>query len=176
MRVVVYVEGPSDQYTLEVLLAPLLEKKRQRVTIHFIQSPEGDRKKTLLTKVPAKAANTLLNDPASMVAVVPDLYPRNKAFPHETFNELQAGIMACPDGLARRLGVSRVAPSWDTPVEDQNHGLPPKRVVEQLFRSHDSVYKDTTDAPVIMNGQGYTAVASACPRCFKPFVDFLESL
>ena len=93
MRVVVYVEGPSDQTSMNILLRPLLNQKRQDgVVIEFVQSPEGDKKKILLTKIPIRAANTILNDPYSMVAVMPDLYPKNKAFPHETVEELKAGI------------------------------------------------------------------------------------
>ena len=59
MRVVVYVEGPSDQTAMNILLRPLLDQKRQEaVVIKFVQSPEGDKKKILLTKIP-RAANTL---------------------------------------------------------------------------------------------------------------------
>ena len=93
MRVVVYVEGSSDQTSMNALLRPLLNQKRQEgVVIEFVQSPEGDKKKILLTKIPIRAANTILNDPYSMVAVMPDLYPKNKAFLHETVEELKAGI------------------------------------------------------------------------------------
>lgn len=45
-------------------------------------------------KVPKKAANILLNEPDSIVVALPDLYPRNKAFPHETFDELRDGLEA----------------------------------------------------------------------------------
>lgn len=213
MRVCVYVEGPSDQYALEALLAPLLERMHQRgVAVNFFQSPEGDRKKTLLTKVPVKAANALLNDPESVVVVVPDLYPMNRGFPHGTFDELRAGVLgcfrraladkgaaddarledrfhvfcfkhdmealvlACTESLARRLGCRSLAPTWALPVEDQDQGKPPKRVVEELFHHHGKRYRDTADAPVILRGQAYTAIANACPQCFKPFVDWLESL
>ena len=33
------------------------------------------------------------NDLSAVVVAIPDLYPKNKAFPHETFGELQAGIL-----------------------------------------------------------------------------------
>ena len=213
MNVYVYVEGPSDEYALQVLLSTLLDRKRDKgIAINFYQSPEGDRKKTLLTKVPARAVNILAGVPASCVVALPDLYPKNRAFPHETADELRAGMMecfrralavrslgddlrlesrfhvfcfkhdmealllACPDSLARRLKTGRLTTTWVVPVEDQDHGQPPKRVVEGLFRHHGGEYRDTVDAQVILRGQDYSAVTSACPQCFGPFVDFLESL
>ncbi len=106
MRIVVYVEGPSDQTAMNTLLRPLLNQKRQEgVVIEFVQSPEGDKKKILLTKIPIRAANTILNDPYSMVAVMPDLYPKNKAFPHETVEELKAGIYENFSAALQRKGV-----------------------------------------------------------------------
>lgn len=212
-RVCVYVEGPSDRLAMEALLGPLLDNARQRgVIISFYEPAEGDRKKVLLTKVPVKAANMLINDPTIVVAVVPDLYPRNKGFPHETFEQLQAGIMerfrdavarkggggdaslesrmrvfcfkhdlealllACPDALARRIGAGRLQCDWSIPVENQNHGRPSKRVVEDLFRGHGKRYRDTADAPMTLRGQDYVAVADACPQCFRPFVHWLAGL
>ena len=93
MKVIVFVEGPSDKSALQALLRPLIELKRQEgVAIEFFDSPSGDKKETLLVKVPRKAVNILLNEPDSFVVAMPDLYPKNKAFPHETFAEMLAGI------------------------------------------------------------------------------------
>jgi hypothetical protein len=47
----------------------------------------------LLLKAPIKAVNILCNDPNSIAIILPDLYPRNKGFTHETFQQLEAGIM-----------------------------------------------------------------------------------
>ncbi len=94
MRVVVYVEGPSDRVAMIVLLAPLLEQKRQEgISIDFFESPEGDKKASVLTKIPKRAAVIIRNDPSAIVVAMPDLYPKNKAFPHEAFEELKAGIV-----------------------------------------------------------------------------------
>ena len=94
MKLMVYVEGPSDRAAMLALLAPLLEKKRQEgISIDFFESPEGDKKMSVLTKVPKRAAAIVRNDPSAVVVAIPDLYPKNKAFPHETFGELQAGIL-----------------------------------------------------------------------------------
>jgi len=94
MRVVVYVEGSSDRAAMLALLGPLLERKRQEgIHIDFFESPEGDKKTSVLTKVPKRAAVIVRNDPSAIVVAMPDLYPKNKAFPHETFEELKAGIL-----------------------------------------------------------------------------------
>jgi hypothetical protein len=79
---------------MEALLRHLLEQKRQEgVDIKFFDSPKGDKKASVLTKVPRKAVNILLNDPHSIVVAMPDLYPKNRVFPHETFEELRSGIL-----------------------------------------------------------------------------------
>lgn len=94
MRVVVYVEGPSDRLAMEALLAGLIEKRRaDGVSIEFsaIGSRYGDCKSALVTKIPRRAVDILRNT-SDTVAIVPDLYPRNKGFPHETAEELIAGL------------------------------------------------------------------------------------
>ena len=99
MRVIIYVEGPSDKNAMEALLVNLIEKKSaEGVSINFFAIKEanndrgGDAKKDLLLKAPRKAVDTL-KDPNSIVILLPDLYPKNKEFRHETFQELEAGIM-----------------------------------------------------------------------------------
>lgn len=91
-------------------------------------------------------------------------------------HDLEALILAAENQLASRLGVSFLECTWRKPVEDQNHNLPPKRIVEQLFDSYSSRYKDTVDAPLILGAANYRDITAACPQCFKPFVDYLESL
>jgi hypothetical protein len=94
MKVVVYVEGPSDRAAMLALLAPLLEQKRQEgVNVDFFESPEGDKKMSVLTKVPKRAAAIIHNNSSAVVVAMPDLYPKNKAFPHESVEELKAGIL-----------------------------------------------------------------------------------
>lgn len=104
MKVIVYVEGPSDRAAMLALLAPLVEEKRQEGTsIDFFESPAGDKKMSVLTKVPKRAAAIVCNDPSAVVVAIPDLYPKNTAFPHETFEELSAGILkAFEDALQSR--------------------------------------------------------------------------
>lgn len=93
-EVIVYVEGSSDESAMRALFAPLLQQKRQEgVIIKFFQAPKNDRKKSILTKVPRKAVDIILDEPHSIVVAMPDLYPKNKGFPHETVDELKAGIL-----------------------------------------------------------------------------------
>ncbi len=100
MRVIIYVEGTSDKNAMEALLVNLIDKKSaEGVSIEFfaIKGPKNDRggdaKKELLLNAPIKAVNILCNNPNSIAIILPDLYPKNKWFPHETFQQLEAGIM-----------------------------------------------------------------------------------
>jgi len=211
--VVVYVEGPSDKAAMRQLLQPLLDQKKQEgVAIDFFETVEGDRKASVLGKVPIRAVNILLDKPAAVVIAMPDLYPKNKLFPHETAEEMFEGIrknfeaalikktggidqriterflvfcfkhdleallLAAEDALKSRLGINRLNKNWKTPVEDQDHNSPPKRIIEDLFKQHGQRYRDTLDAPLILGVSNYLDIADCCPQCFKPFVEFIEKL
>jgi hypothetical protein len=100
MKVIIYVEGASDKAALEALLAPLIAAKSQQgISIEFFpvkgsrNERGGDAKKDLLTKIPIKAVNILKNDSSAIVIALPDLYPKNKGFVHETVQDLERGIM-----------------------------------------------------------------------------------
>jgi hypothetical protein len=105
-EVIVYVEGPSDKAAMYALLDPLIEEKgREGVRIDFFEAPPGDRKASVLTRVPLKAAAIIMNNPAAIVVAMPDLYPRDKAFPHETFGELSAGVLSAFDRALEARGI-----------------------------------------------------------------------
>ncbi len=91
-------------------------------------------------------------------------------------HDLEALVLAAEEQLASRLGIPSVTCDWTKPVENQDHHIPPKRIVERLFETHESRYQDTIDAPLILGASHYSEIAAACPQCFKPFVDYLESL
>ncbi len=103
-EVIVYVEGASDKLAMEALLQPLLELKQQNgISIKFAEAPPGDKKESVLMRVPRLAVNILRNKPDAFVIAMPDLYPKNKLFPHETFEELKAGIeQHFRDALAKK--------------------------------------------------------------------------
>ncbi|HAG83434.1 MAG TPA: hypothetical protein DCL61_20375 [Cyanobacteria bacterium UBA12227] len=220
MRVIIYVEGSSDKDALEALLAPLIAAKYQQgVGIEFFpvkgsnNQRGGDAKEDLVTKFPLKAVSILRNEADAIVILLPDLYPKNKGFTHETFQELKAGIinkfeqslsskgiederikkrfqvfclkyelealiLAAESELANRLEVNPLRITWKVPVEDQNHGYPPSKLLEKLFEDCGKTYKKTVDASIIlgMESVSYQAIAERCHQCFKPFVEFLEGL
>ncbi len=94
MKIIVYVEGRSDKDAMERLLSPLIQlKKESGTTIEFFETPDGDRKKSLLLKVPEKAVRILQNNLDAIVVAMPDLYPPDKGFPHRTAQELCDEIM-----------------------------------------------------------------------------------
>src|SRR2546430_14335287 len=93
MKVIIYVEGPSDKAAMQALLKPLIDiKQKDGIAIEFFDSPEGDKKESVIRKVPIKAVNIIRNDPNAVVIALPDLYPPNKGFPHTTADELLDGI------------------------------------------------------------------------------------
>jgi hypothetical protein len=212
LKLIVYVEGPSDKYAMEAHLSTLIDYKGQQgVAVEFIHPVrKGDAKEYLVTQAPKLAARIVVNDPYAVVAIVPDLYPRNKGFTHETCTELDAGmqsvfekelerlgrlddarlrdrfkvfcfkhdlealILASEQVLAQHLRADTLEVNWTIPVENQNHELPPKRIVERLFRLHDRDYKGVLDAPLILGRTSPAVTTERCPQCFRPFVEFIE--
>lgn len=105
-EVIIYVEGPSDQAAMQSLLNPLLQKKLQEgLPISFSRALRGDRKKYILLEVPRRAVGIIISKPHSIVVAMPDLYPRNKGFKHETFDELKAGILRNFNSALQHKGV-----------------------------------------------------------------------
>ena len=216
MKVIVYVEGPSDELAMQGLLRPLLKKaKNAGVLITFIpihpKEGKGNSKRELITKTPRKAVNILGNDPDTIVIAMPDLYPKDTGGPHQTYEELkklvgnnfaevlkrknifdtrinqrflvfcfkhdlEALVLAAEEQLAARLGTDSIHITWVKPVENQDHNKPPRQIVEKIFKKHNDHYRGTIDAPLILGDSDYTTIAQRCPQCFKPFVDYLESL
>jgi hypothetical protein len=90
-------------------------------------------------------------------------------------HDLEALILASPDQLRERLGTKdALKNAWRNPVEDQNDDTPPKRVVERLFKNYKKQkYRDTVDAPWILERASLSAIRETCPQCFDPFVSDL---
>lgn len=138
MKVLVYVEGTSDKAAMTALLSPLLEKKRlEGISIDFFDAPEGDKKVSVLTKVPKRAANIILNDPDAVVVALPDLYPKNRAFPHETFDEMERGILENFEN-ALRSKASKV----DTRLQDRFRVFCFKHDLEALVLASEIALRD----------------------------------
>ena len=106
-EVIIYVEGPSDQAAMQALLKPLLQKKSQEgLSISFSRALRGDRKKYILLEVPRRAVGIIISKPHTIVVAMPDLYPRNKGFKHETFDELKTGILRNFSNALRKKGAA----------------------------------------------------------------------
>ena len=90
MKVIVYVEGPSDQKALAALLKPIIDEGRSKgIGISF--SPQNG-KSPILEDVPRKAAEHLKQNPGDWILALPDLYPMamydGTDNPHRSFAEL----------------------------------------------------------------------------------------
>jgi hypothetical protein len=87
-------------------------------------------------------------------------------------------LLAAVAPLQRRLKTTdRLLGGWKIPVEDQNDGKPPKRIVEALFSRYlKREYQETVDAPWILERSSLDEVLKACPQCLEPFVQGLRSL
>jgi len=201
-EVFIYVEGPSDKLGLEKLFKGIDELAMSKGNKVVFTSMGG--KTPLLNKTPGRAINILRNKHNSHVFLLPDLYPQNTPFSHETFHQLKQGllerfnhqlkrlrlpeqlkdrfhihcfkydfeslVLASESPLLKRLDVREFPTTWVKPVENQNHGKPPKRIVEDMFRKCKKKYKDTIDAPWILERSDYKYLMEACPQQFKPFV------
>ena len=90
MKIIVYVEGPSDGGALKRLLFRTIENARvQGVGLEFL--PLGS-KKNVIFKAAGRAINILQNSYSDDVFALPDLYPPNVGQPHTTSDELK-GIL-----------------------------------------------------------------------------------
>lgn len=89
-------------------------------------------------------------------------------------HDLEVLLLAADEQLMDDRGID--APAWITPVEKQDHDVPPKRVIERLFARTNQSYQATVDGPRILASADYQTVAARCPSGFGEFVDFLESL
>jgi hypothetical protein len=111
VKVLVYVEGPSDRDALTKLLRPVIDAGRANgVGVNFL--PQGS-KDALLDEVPRKAADYLAEKPDDWVFVLPDLYPmaryRGTKNQHESFAEFEKLVRARFDSRAAKVNVSQAA-------------------------------------------------------------------
>ena len=107
MKVLVYVEGPSDRSALEVLLEPIIAAGQQRrIGIRFL--PLGG-KAQILDDCGRKAADHLAEHPDDWVFALPDLYPMatydGTANAHQSFSELEHIVRGRFLSRAEKVGV-----------------------------------------------------------------------
>ncbi len=106
----------------------------------------------------------------------------NRFFATALKHDLEMLLLAAERYLAQYLKCSVNLGNWRRPVEDQNHARPPKRVVEEIFRSRSptkSAYRDTVHASAVLGrvpniGEIFYTPAGqlTCPE-FKRMVDWL---
>lgn len=68
-------------------------------------------------------------------------------------HDLEMLLLAAQDQLRSYLGTSENLGNWRNPVEDQNQNNPPKRIIEELFRTKTRTrrsYRDTIDASAVL--------------------------
>lgn len=111
MKVLVYVEGPSDRAALEVLLEPVIASGRIRgIGISFLPL---NGKSPILRDVPRKAADHLAEHPDDWVFALPDLYPTSAydgtPDAHRTFQDLARLLKARFGDRADKVGVTNRA-------------------------------------------------------------------
>ena len=91
MKVIIYVEGPSDVAALNTLLRSLIDEAAQvGIEIRFIGRGGKSR---LVGAVALRALDIVRNAPQDHVFAVPDLYPRNVGVPHSTCDELRNALV-----------------------------------------------------------------------------------
>ena len=91
-------------------------------------------------------------------------------------------LLAAVEHLRAALGTRERLGTWRTPVEDQDQARPPKRVVEELFRTKSCEkreYRDTRDARSVLarveNVRDILYTESGQVTCpvFKAMLDWL---
>lgn len=112
MKVLIYVEGPSDRMGMEKLFRGLIEEGKQRgVGIQFFAVGGKD---SILKDVPGKAALHLRSNPEDWVVAVPDLHPmqaQGSNHPHASADELRRLLEQRFEQAAARDGVQQLARS-----------------------------------------------------------------
>ena len=109
MKVLVYVEGPSDRISLEKLLKPVIESGRgNQVGISFLPQQGKD---AILKHCGLKAAEHLGEYPDDWVFALPDLHPMARydggEFEHRTFDALKQVLRNRFESRANKLGLSQ---------------------------------------------------------------------
>jgi hypothetical protein len=89
VKVIVYVEGPSDKDALQALLEPIIDAaSRRKIGINFL--PQHG-KAPILREVPRKAARHLHMNREDWVFALPDLYPM-AYYGHRSFTEMSQSL------------------------------------------------------------------------------------
>jgi hypothetical protein len=113
VKVLVYVEGPSDRTALEEFLEPIISTGRKGgVGIRLLPL---NGKAPVLNDSWRKAADHLADNPADWVFALPDLYPMSvydgTPNAHKSFADLERLLKSRFDARANKIGVDPAARS-----------------------------------------------------------------
>ncbi len=89
---------------------------------------------------------------------------------------INLSLLASEEILLDRLKTKKLSRQWTVPVENQDHNQPPKRIVETLFSAAGVKYKDTADAPWVLERSDYRDLMNKCDQNFKPFIEDLMKI
>ncbi|HLP48318.1 MAG TPA: DUF4276 family protein, partial [Candidatus Kapabacteria bacterium] len=98
---------------------------------------------------------------------------KERFFVHCFKYDLEALLLASEESLMKHLDIKTFPIKWTKPVENQDHDQPPKRIIESLFKECGKKYKDTIDAPHILENSDYKKLGDICSQNFKPFINDL---
>jgi hypothetical protein len=106
VKVIVYVEGPSDAEALRALLKSLIEEgRRNGIGIVFVHKGSKDG---ILGDVPRIAANHLRQNPDDWILALPDLHPFSDqgSHKHSSFDEMAKLLRSKFEACGKEVGLS----------------------------------------------------------------------
>lgn len=181
MRVAILVEGPSDTAVRELLTSFLKTRIRGRMP-KIVYFPQGGRipKGTALRRIVSQQLGHF-----DFVVAITDVYTGQREFhsaddaksqmrswvgneprffPHAAQYEFEAWLIPYWASVCRIARTTRAAPS--SKPETINHGRPPSKCLEQVFRSGPLKrgYSKTRDAAAILRDQDLSIAIEACPE------------
>ena len=88
-------------------------------------------------------------------------------------HDLEVLLLAATSQLQSRLKMSNRPSGWRQPPEEQNQDRPPKRIVEELFRTRlKQAYRENADSAAILSNADLRQVAQQCPT-FSAMIDWI---
>lgn len=88
-------------------------------------------------------------------------------------HDMEVLLLAATGQLQSRLRISNSPGGWRRPPEKQNQDRPPKRIVEELFRTHlKRSYSEIRDSDAILRNASIRDIVMQCPT-FGAMIDWI---
>ena len=88
-------------------------------------------------------------------------------------HDLEVLLLAATSQLQSQLKMSNRPSGWRQPPEEQNQEKPPKKIVEELFRTRlKRAYREIADSTAILRDADLRQVAEQCPT-FCAMIDWI---